>query len=163
PVHVVQAKGVRLLLPDPVRLILRVGPRPSILAQCALVVAEGKPRRGPRTASIFPLRLGRQTVAVAASNGDRAVLDSIARFPALAPAQLVAETDPRQAGDSFNRQVTRSLEAAGGLAHYRLVLALCHFVDPQVEGPGDPDLMLGFFTIPGTLVRVGRAHPERAR
>src|SRR5262249_49525732 len=121
-VHVVQAKGVRLLLPDRVRLTARVGRIPCILAQCVLVIAEGKPRRGPRPAGIFPLRLGGETIAVAASDGDRIALDAIVRFPDFPLAQLVAEPDCVQPGDLFNWQVFRSLEVAGVRAHHRLVL-----------------------------------------
>src|SRR5512132_2359223 len=68
-VHVVKAEGIRSFLPDRVGVVARVPFAPGILAQLLEIVAERLLGRAAGTASVFPLRFGRQPVAVTAENG----------------------------------------------------------------------------------------------
>src|SRR5260370_26966243 len=104
--------------------------------------AEVDGRRGPGSAGVFPLRLGRKSVGFALF-----VSQLLDKFLAVLPRNLL------------NRQVLFALEMTWVVAHDRLPFFLRHEMDTHVKTFGQPDFVLEFVATP-CFFAVGTAHHE---
>ena len=140
-VHVVEAKGVGLLLADGVGHSTAITPHPSKLAQMG-VVAEWEVVGISRAAGIFPLRLGRKPISGSTQNRHLVHTgDAIERRELLALAELIAERDGIDPAHILNRILGPAREVARIRLHDSLVLLLSDLAGSNVERPANSYLV----------------------